>query len=67
MKDLCVYFQHVRDSVELIEEKDSLGYVERKNIRILRDFLSEMLAAIDTVNGDQINALRSANLSDPIR
>lgn len=56
---------HVRDSVELIEEKDSLGSVERKNTRILRDYLSDSLAAIDVVTDEHINVLQNANLSDP--
>ncbi|VDN90912.1 unnamed protein product [Brugia pahangi] len=57
---------HVRDSVELIEEKDSLGCVERKNTRILKDFLSELVTTVDIVSEDHIRALQSANLSDPI-
>uniref|UniRef100_A0AAF5PH64 Sec3-PIP2_bind domain-containing protein n=2 Tax=Wuchereria bancrofti TaxID=6293 RepID=A0AAF5PH64_WUCBA len=57
---------HVRDSVELIEEKDSLGCVERKNTRILKDFLSELVTTVDIVSDDHIRALQSANLSDPI-
>lgn len=61
------YFQHVRDSVELIEEKDSLGCVERKNTKLLKDFLVELLSAIDTVSEDHIQALQNPNLSDPVR
>lgn len=57
---------HVRDSVELIEEKDSLGCVERKNTRILRDYLLELMTAVDIVNDDHIRALQNANLSDPV-
>ncbi|VDN07869.1 unnamed protein product [Thelazia callipaeda] len=57
---------HVRDSVELIEEKDSLGCVERKNSRILKDYLSELISVIDIVSEDHIHALQNANLSDPI-
>lgn len=57
----------MRDSVELIEEKDSLGCVERKNTRILKDFLLELVTTVDIVNEDHIRALQSANLSDPVR
>ncbi|VDO36843.1 unnamed protein product [Onchocerca flexuosa] len=58
---------HVRDSVELIEEKDSLGCVERKNTRFLKDFLLELMATVDIVSEDHIRALQNANLSDPVR
>uniref|UniRef100_A0A8R1XYQ7 Sec3-PIP2_bind domain-containing protein n=1 Tax=Onchocerca volvulus TaxID=6282 RepID=A0A8R1XYQ7_ONCVO len=57
---------HVRDSVELIEEKDSLGCVERKNTRILKDFLLELVTTVDIVSEDHIRALQNANLSDPV-
>lgn len=57
---------HVRDSVELIEEKDSLGCVERKNTKHLKDFLAELLNAINTISEDHIQALQSPNLSDPV-
>uniref|UniRef100_A0A183F0G4 Sec3_C domain-containing protein n=1 Tax=Gongylonema pulchrum TaxID=637853 RepID=A0A183F0G4_9BILA len=50
----------------LIEEKDSLGCVERKNTRILKDFLSDLITAVDTINEDHIRALQTANLSDPV-
>uniref|UniRef100_A0A914ZGK6 Exocyst complex component Sec3 PIP2-binding N-terminal domain-containing protein n=1 Tax=Parascaris univalens TaxID=6257 RepID=A0A914ZGK6_PARUN len=57
---------HVRDSVELIEEKDSLGCVERKNTRVLREYLAETLNAIDVVSDEHIRILQHANLSDPM-
>ncbi|VDK45989.1 unnamed protein product [Anisakis simplex] len=56
---------HVRDSVELIEEKDSLGCVERKNTRVLREYLAEMLNVIDVVTDEHIRMLQQAKLSDP--
>ncbi|MFH4983776.1 hypothetical protein AB6A40_010485 [Gnathostoma spinigerum] len=57
---------HVRDSVELIEEKDSLGCVERKNTRLLRNYLAEAISLIDVVSEEHIEILRAGNLSDPI-
>ncbi|VDN56326.1 unnamed protein product [Dracunculus medinensis] len=56
---------HVRDNVEIIEEKDSLGCVERKNMRILRDSLAEFLSVIEIVSEEHIKILQAANLSDP--
>ncbi|VDD94922.1 unnamed protein product [Enterobius vermicularis] len=56
---------HVRDSVELIEEKDSLGSVERRNMRMLKDYMDESLNIIGIVTDEHISTLQSANLSDP--
>lgn len=62
-----IRFQHVRDNVEIIEEKDSLGCVERKNMRILRDSLAEFLSVIEIVSEEHIKILQAANLSDPTK
>uniref|UniRef100_A0A0N5AIT6 Sec3-PIP2_bind domain-containing protein n=1 Tax=Syphacia muris TaxID=451379 RepID=A0A0N5AIT6_9BILA len=56
---------HVRDSVELIEEKDSLGSVERKNMRLLNECLDDWLKIIGTVSEEHISTLENPNLSDP--
>lgn len=56
---------HVRDSVELIEEKDSLGCVERRNTRVLREYLADFLSTVGVVTDDHIKVLQTANLSDP--
>ncbi|TMS36914.1 hypothetical protein L596_003971 [Steinernema carpocapsae] len=56
---------YVRDSVELIEEKDSLGAVERNNTVKLVNELESFLYAIDLVNEDHIQVLQRPNLSDP--
>uniref|UniRef100_A0A914Y6L1 Exocyst complex component Sec3 C-terminal domain-containing protein n=1 Tax=Panagrolaimus superbus TaxID=310955 RepID=A0A914Y6L1_9BILA len=55
----------VRDSVELIEEKDSLGQVERQNNEKLRKELEEFLYHLDTISDNHIRVLRNAHLSDP--
>ncbi|KAI1710586.1 exocyst complex component sec3 domain-containing protein [Ditylenchus destructor] len=54
----------VRDSVELIEEKDSLGHIERTNTRRLMQELSDFIYLMDTMNDNHINVLKSADLSD---
>ncbi|MCP9266035.1 Exocyst complex component 1 [Dirofilaria immitis] len=45
---------------------NSLGCVERKNTRILKDFLLELVTTVDIVSEDHIRALHNANLSDPV-
>uniref|UniRef100_A0A1I7YSD8 Sec3-PIP2_bind domain-containing protein n=1 Tax=Steinernema glaseri TaxID=37863 RepID=A0A1I7YSD8_9BILA len=55
----------VRDSVELIEEKDSLGTVERNNTMKLLDELQSFINAVDLVNEEHISVLERPNLSDP--
>ncbi|VDM74948.1 unnamed protein product [Strongylus vulgaris] len=57
-------FQHVRNSVELIEEKDSLSAVERKNKDRLQQELTSFVAALDTVTDNHIQTLKEANLND---
>uniref|UniRef100_A0A914PLF8 Exocyst complex component Sec3 C-terminal domain-containing protein n=1 Tax=Panagrolaimus davidi TaxID=227884 RepID=A0A914PLF8_9BILA len=47
----------VRDSVELIEEKDSLGQVERQNNEKLRKELEEFLYHLDTISDNHIRRL----------
>lgn len=51
--------------MELIEEKDSLGYIERTNIKQLTHELSDFIYLMDTINKDHVNMLKNANLSDP--
>lgn len=60
-------FKFVRDSVELIEEKDSLGHIERTNTRRLMQELSDFLYLMDTINDNHINVLKNANFSDSTR
>ncbi|KAK0397356.1 hypothetical protein QR680_002096 [Steinernema hermaphroditum] len=55
----------VRDSVELIEEKDSLGTVERNNTAKLLKELEAFVGAIDLVSEEHIMVLQRPNLSDP--
>uniref|UniRef100_A0A7E4V4J2 Sec3-PIP2_bind domain-containing protein n=1 Tax=Panagrellus redivivus TaxID=6233 RepID=A0A7E4V4J2_PANRE len=65
LNDLDNILLYVRDSVELIEEKDSLGQVERKNTERLRQELEEFIFHLDTISKEHIGVLRSARLSDP--
>ena len=51
--------------MELIEEKDSLGQVERENTERLRQELGEFIFHLDTINDNHIQVLRDARLSDP--
>lgn len=60
-------FQFVRDSVELIEERDSLGHIERTNTRKLMQELADFVYLMDTVTDEHIHVLRMGNLSDPTR
>ncbi|CAJ0574894.1 unnamed protein product, partial [Mesorhabditis spiculigera] len=55
----------VRDSVELIEEKDSLCGVEKKNKEKLRRELEDFIQALDTVTDNHLRVLQDANISDP--
>uniref|UniRef100_A0A915CXN2 Exocyst complex component Sec3 PIP2-binding N-terminal domain-containing protein n=1 Tax=Ditylenchus dipsaci TaxID=166011 RepID=A0A915CXN2_9BILA len=55
----------VRDSVELIEEKDSLGHIERTNTKRLMQELSDFIYMMDKIHDGHINVLKCANLSDP--
>lgn len=66
-KFLNKLIKFVRDSVELIEEKDSLRHIEQQNNKRLLNELKEFIYLIGTVNDQHIAALESANLSDPIR
>lgn len=49
----------------MIEEKDSLGQVERQNNEKLRKELEEFLYHLDTISDNHIRVLRNAQLSDP--
>ncbi|RCN30905.1 exocyst complex component 1 family protein [Ancylostoma caninum] len=63
--DICdAILAHVRNSVELIEEKDSLSAVERKNKDRLQQELTDFVAALDTVTDNHIRTLKEANLND---
>ncbi|VDM58599.1 unnamed protein product [Angiostrongylus costaricensis] len=63
--DICDgILSHVRNSVELIEEKDSLSAVERKNKDRLQQELTNFITALDTVTDNHIRTLREANLND---
>lgn len=50
--------------MELIEEKDSLSAVERKNKDRLQQELTDFVAALDTVTDNHIRTLKEANLND---
>jgi len=56
---------YVRDSVELIEEKASLGHIERNNTKRLMQELADFVYLMDTLNENHIQVLRNADLSDP--
>ncbi|KAF7634516.1 Sec3-PIP2_bind domain-containing protein [Meloidogyne graminicola] len=56
----------VRDSVELIEEKDSLRHIEQQNNKKLANELNDFIYQIEMVQDQHIEALKNANLSDPI-
>ncbi|GMT35969.1 hypothetical protein PFISCL1PPCAC_27266, partial [Pristionchus fissidentatus] len=58
---LCV----VRDSVELIEEKDSLSVVERKNKEKLEKEARKLVAHLDILSNKHLQVLSEANISDP--
>lgn len=60
-------FQTVRNSVELIEEKDSLSVVERKNKERLREQLQDFVAALDAVTDAHIKTLEEVRLDDAAR
>ncbi|ETN84038.1 hypothetical protein NECAME_07065 [Necator americanus] len=63
--DICdAILAHVRNSVELIEEKDSLSAVERRNKDRLQQELTDFVAALDTVTDNHIRTLKEANLND---
>ncbi|EPB80848.1 hypothetical protein ANCCEY_00050 [Ancylostoma ceylanicum] len=63
--DICdAILAHVRNSVELIEEKDSLSAVERKNKDRLQQELTDFIAALDTVTDNHLRTLKEANLND---
>uniref|UniRef100_A0A183BTI0 Sec3-PIP2_bind domain-containing protein n=1 Tax=Globodera pallida TaxID=36090 RepID=A0A183BTI0_GLOPA len=55
----------VRDSVELIEEKDGLRHIEQQNNRRLHVELKDFVYLMEMVQEQHIDALKSANLSDP--
>lgn len=57
----------MRDSVELIEEKDSLSLVERKNKERLTKETKDFLASLDVLSERHLAVLREANISDPAR
>uniref|UniRef100_A0A914MHC0 Exocyst complex component Sec3 PIP2-binding N-terminal domain-containing protein n=1 Tax=Meloidogyne incognita TaxID=6306 RepID=A0A914MHC0_MELIC len=56
----------VRDSVELIEEKDSLRHIEQQNNKKLATELEDFVYQLEMVQDQHIEALKNANLSDPI-
>ncbi|KAL7079889.1 hypothetical protein ACQ4LE_000869 [Meloidogyne hapla] len=56
----------VRDSVELIEEKDSLRHIEQQNNKKLASELGDFVYQLEMVQDQHIEALKNANLSDPI-
>ncbi|KAK6061299.1 exocyst complex component 1 family protein [Cooperia oncophora] len=63
--DTCdAILAHVRNSVELIEEKDSLSAVERKNKDRLHQELTDFVSALNTVTDEHIRTLKEANLND---
>ena len=53
--------------MELIEEKDSLSVVERKNKEKLRAQLKTFVGAMDAVTDQHIKTLEEARLDDPAR
>ncbi|CEF67059.1 Exocyst complex component 1 [Strongyloides ratti] len=55
----------VRESVELIEEKYSLGMLEMKNTHLLIHELVKFIESIESVADEHIYILQNANLSDP--
>lgn len=57
----------VRDSVELIEEKDSLSVVERKNKEKLEKEARHLVAHLDILSSKHLQVLSEANISDPAR
>ena len=60
-------FQVVRDSAELIEEKETLRQIELSNFNKLQSELDAFISLIDDVITDEhIEALQNANLSDPV-
>ncbi|VDL71679.1 unnamed protein product [Nippostrongylus brasiliensis] len=63
--DTCdAILAHVRNSVELIEEKDSLSAVERKNKDRLHQELTDFVSALNIVTDEHIRTLKEANLND---
>ncbi|KJH44984.1 exocyst complex component 1 family protein [Dictyocaulus viviparus] len=63
--DICDrILAHVRNSVELIEEKDSLSAVERRNKDRLQNELTNFITALDIVTDDHIQTLKEGNLND---
>ena len=64
---LVAIFQVVRDSAELIEEKETLRQIELSNFNKLQSELDAFISLIDDVITDEhIEALQNANLSDPV-
>lgn len=64
---LVANFQVVRDSAELIEEKETLRQIELSNFNKLQSELDAFISLIDDVITDEhIEALQNANLSDPV-
>ncbi|EGT58201.1 hypothetical protein CAEBREN_17274 [Caenorhabditis brenneri] len=59
------YFLFVRNSIELIEEKDSLSVVERKNKQRLNDEVITFVKFLEAVTDAHIETLRQANFSNP--
>ncbi|CAD6187358.1 unnamed protein product [Caenorhabditis auriculariae] len=56
---------YVRNSVELIEEKDSLSVVERRNKSKLYDEVQSFVSALQAVTDDHLETLKQANFSNP--
>ncbi|CAI5454116.1 unnamed protein product [Caenorhabditis angaria] len=55
----------VRNSIELIEEKDSLSVVERRNKQRLNDELIAFEKSLQAVTASHIDTLKQANFSNP--
>lgn len=64
---LINYFQFVRNSIELIEEKDSLSVVERKNKQRLNEEIVSFVNSLQAVTDSHIETLKQANFSNPER
>ncbi|CAB3399649.1 unnamed protein product [Caenorhabditis bovis] len=55
----------VRNSIELIEEKDSLSVVERKNKQKLNAELVSFVSSLEAVTDAHLETLKQGNLSNP--
>uniref|UniRef100_A0AC35UGF2 Sec3-PIP2_bind domain-containing protein n=1 Tax=Rhabditophanes sp. KR3021 TaxID=114890 RepID=A0AC35UGF2_9BILA len=55
----------MNESVELMEEKDSLANQEKKNQRLLLEELTNLINSIDSVCAEDLFILENASLNDP--